>query len=421
MSDGTFEFVMPSLGADMESARLVEFLVEQAAQVHRGDLFASVETDKGVVDVEIFEDGIVEEFLVAPGDEAAVGQPLARLRRTGEPAGQAGAGDARASAEAADARDAEVAAGTPARDVSPGAAAAFVGVSSTAPGHVRAVPRARQLASELGIDLATVAATGAGGVVTSEDVERAAGGIRSGGAAGVAATGPIAAGRDEGRMRAAIAAAMGRSKREIPHYYLAHTIDLEPALARLERFNENRPVEERILPVALLVRAVAEALREFPEFCGWYRDDAFVPSVAIHVGLAVALRDGGLVNPAIRDADRGTLGDLFVRIRDLTERARNGQLRGSEFTDGAITVTSLGDRGVHALFPVIHPPQVAIVGFGVVAVRPWVVAGAVVPRRLVDVSLAADHRVSDGHRGGRFLRRVERVLQKIDPASDGSQ
>jgi pyruvate dehydrogenase E2 component (dihydrolipoamide acetyltransferase) len=212
-------------------------------------------------------------------------------------------------------------------------------------------------------------------------------------------------------MRAAIAAAMSRSKREIPHYYLSHTIDLEPALRWLEARNAEVPIAERVLPVALLVRAVARALREFPELCGFWQDGGFVPAPGIHVGLAVSLRDGGLVNPAIHHADQGSIEQLFERIRDVTRRARAGQLRSSEFSDAAITITSLGDQGVDVVLGVIHPPQVAIVGFGTVAPRPWVVDGRLEVRRVVTVSLSADHRVSDGHRGGRFVRLVEQHLR----------
>ena len=213
-------------------------------------------------------------------------------------------------------------------------------------------------------------------------------------------------------MRAAIGASMSRSKREIPHYYLRHTFDLEPALRWLEARNAEVSVSERVLPVALLVHAVARALREFPELCGWWRDEAFVPSPRIHVGLAVSLRDGGLVAPALHHADQGTLTELFAGIRDLTKRARANQLRSSEFSDAAITITSLGDQGVESLYGVIVPPQVAIVGFGSIVVRPWVVDGRIEARRVITMTLSADHRVSDGHRSGRFLRRVEQILQE---------
>jgi pyruvate dehydrogenase E2 component (dihydrolipoamide acetyltransferase) len=189
-----------------------------------------------------------------------------------------------------------------------------------------------------------------------------------------------------------------------------HTIDLEPALVWLEARNRERSITARLLPISLLVRAVALALVDHRELSGHVRDGAFVPGAGIHVGLAVSLREGGLVNPALHDADRGTLEELMARISEVTQRARNGGLRASELSEATITVTSLGERGVDRVLPIIHPPQVAIVGFGSIRVRPWINDDRVIPRRLIEASLAADHRVSDGHAGARFLAQIDRLL-----------
>jgi pyruvate dehydrogenase E2 component (dihydrolipoamide acetyltransferase) len=213
-------------------------------------------------------------------------------------------------------------------------------------------------------------------------------------------------------MRRAIAAAMARSKREIPHYYLATQIDLSRALRFLEAENARRGMTERILPAALLLRGVALALREVPELNGHFVDGALRPSAAVHLGVAIALRQGGLVAPAIRDVERRPLGELMAALRDLVQRARAGVLRSSELGDATLTVTNLGDLGVDSVFGVIHPPQVALVGFGRVRERPWAEAGVLGVRPVVDVTLAADHRASDGHRGGRFLAALERVLRQ---------
>jgi pyruvate dehydrogenase E2 component (dihydrolipoamide acetyltransferase) len=212
-------------------------------------------------------------------------------------------------------------------------------------------------------------------------------------------------------MRQSIAAAMARSKREVPHYYVAHTIDLHRALAWLAEENTRRPVTERLLYGVLLIRAVALALREVPELNAVWRGDRAEPSRAVHVGVAISLRGGGLVAPALHDADRPPLGDLMRALRDLVQRARSGGLRSSELSDATITVTSLGEQGVESVLGIVYPPQVAIVGFGRIVERPWVVDGAVVPRSVVTATLSADHRVSDGHRGGLFLAAVERLLQ----------
>ena len=204
---------------------------------------------------------------------------------------------------------------------------------------------------------------------------------------------------------------MERAHREIPQYALQHSIDLEPALQWLEAHNASRSILERMLPVTLHVRAVARALAKYPDLGGQYLDGRFEPAKGIHIGLAVSLRGGGLLNPTIRDADQGSLPELWSRIRGLTERTRKGGLRSSEMSDGALTITSLGDRGVDVVHGIIFPPQVALVGFGTVAQRPWVVNDQVAVRRVVEASLAADHRVTNGHLGARFLHRVGRCLQ----------
>jgi len=213
-------------------------------------------------------------------------------------------------------------------------------------------------------------------------------------------------------MRQTIAAAMTRSKREIPHYYLSTTIDMHRAMTWLAEENLKRPVTERLLYGVLLLKAVALGLREVPELNAVWDGNRAAPSEAIHVGVAIALRQGGLIAPALHDTDRQSLGELMGKFRDLVNRARAGSLRSSELADPTITVTSLGEQGVEAVYPIIYPPQVAIVGFGKVVERPWVVEGRVVARPVITATLSGDHRVSDGHRGGLFLAAVDRLLQE---------
>jgi len=274
--------------------------------------------------------------------------------------------------------------------------------------RVRVSPLARKLAEQLGIDPTTLRGTGAGGVVTRDDVERAAAARPAALAPSVPSARPSV---DLARMRHSIAAAMTRAKREIPHYYLAHTIDMGRAIAWLADENARRSVPDRLLYGVLLIKAVALALREVPELNARWQGDHAEPSERVNVGVAISLRGGGLVAPALHDTDRLSLGELMRALRDLTQRARSGGLRSSELSDPTITVTSLGERGVESAFGIIYPPQVAIVGFGTIVTRPWVVEGAVVARPLVTATLSADHRVSDGHRGGLLLTAVERLLQ----------
>ena len=213
-------------------------------------------------------------------------------------------------------------------------------------------------------------------------------------------------------MRRAIAAAMTRSKREIPHYYLTHEIDLQAAHDRVTAINAARMPDQRILVGALMIRAAVLALAKVPDLNGRYEADTFIPSLAVHCALAIAMRGGGLIAPAILNAQALTVDQTMDAMRDLVARTRSGRLRNSEITQGTITVSSLGETGVDALTGVIYPPQVALVGFGTPRLKPAVRDSAVQARVCVTATLAADHRVSDGRRGAQFLSEINRLLQE---------
>ena len=407
---------MPSLGADMDAGTIVEWRVGPGDTVHRGDIVAVVDTEKSTIEVEVFEDGVVEELVVEPGVEVPVGTVLARLAPLGaappapEPPPPA-APLAAAPVTAAPAppepprppshRRARTGRATR-RPVPPPAPAPGVGAG----GFVRASPRARREAEARGVDLAALTGSGPDGAVLVDDVLAARKAAPPSGDRHAAAP----PGDRQAAMRHAIGELMARSKREIPHYYLATTVDLSAALGWLAEANAARPVAERMLPAALLLKATAVAARENPAMNGFW-DEGFRPSPAVHLGVAVSLRSGGLVAPAIHDADGLALDDLMGALRDLVQRARTGGLRGSEMSDPTLTVTNLGDQGVEEVFGVIYPPQVALVGFGRITERPWASAGMLGVRPVVRATLAADHRVSDGHDGARFLAAMERLLQ----------
>jgi len=205
---------------------------------------------------------------------------------------------------------------------------------------------------------------------------------------------------------------MARSNREIPHFYLGSAIDMSRAVAWLAQTNEKRLLPERLIYGVLLIKAVALALREVPELNAVWSEDRPVLNPSVHVGVAISLRGGGLVAPAIHDTDRLSLDELMSSFRDLVQRARAGRLRSSELSDPTVTVTSLGEEGAETVFGLIYPPQVALVGFGRLTQRPWVADGEALLQAVVNASLAADHRVLDGHRGSLFLAAVDRFLQK---------
>jgi pyruvate dehydrogenase E2 component (dihydrolipoamide acetyltransferase) len=325
-----------------------------------------------------------------------VGTPLARLR---------GAGEVAAPAEEAPAEKAPAAEKAPPAEPPPPPTPLPVAPPPPprpAEAAARVSPAARRLAVERGIDPASLAGSGPGGAVVLADIE----------AAGRMGAKAKPRGIDLDAMRKAIAAAMSRSKREIPHYYLSHEVELGAATTWLAATNAAREPADRLLIGALLLKAVALALTRHKGFNGFYGAGGFTPSDAVHIGAAVAIRGGGLVAPAIHDTDKLSLDAIMAKMRDLVARVRAGTLRSSELADPTVTVSSLGERGVAGMFSIIYPPQVAIFGIGKVVERAWPVGGEIALRPVVTVTLAGDHRVSDGHRGALVLNEIDRLLQE---------
>lgn len=395
---------MPSLGADMEAGTLVEWLKQPGDTLARGDVIAVVETQKGAIEIEVFESGLLAEILVPVGQSVPVGTVIAMIAGDGAPATAKPAAKPIAAKAAA-----------------PEAPQVLPSTLPTQPtpfptGAIKASPAARTLAAKHGIDLAGVRGSGPEGAIVFVDVERIAQESKRPATSGSEPVEkpPARGGRgiDLGAMRIAIAAAMSRAKREIPHYYLNHTVDAGPAMEWLTETNAGRPPAQRLVFGVLMIKALALALHKAPEFNGIFRDGKFEPSRAIHVGVAIAIRGGGLAAPAIHDCDQLALNDLMARLRDLVGRVRAGRFRSSELTDATVTLTSLGERGVDAVTPVIYPPQVAILGAGTPTIRPWVVGDNVVARPVVHLSLAGDHRVSDGHGGAMLLSTIGQLLQQ---------
>jgi pyruvate dehydrogenase E2 component (dihydrolipoamide acetyltransferase) len=385
------DFLMPSLGADMDAGTLVEWLIKPGDTVHHGDVVAVVETDKGAIEIEIFEDGTVKSLDVPVGTKVPVGTVLARIDGAGkatEPEAKPSEAKPAAKAPLAPPKVPEKPVAKPAPPRSAGA--------------VRASPAARKRAQELGIDLAGVKGTGPDGAITFKDVEQAAPAKKAAPPTGI----------KQADMRKAIAAAMSRSNREIPHYYVSLDIEMAALTEWLTAENEKRSVVDRLLLLAPILKAVALALKQVPELNGQWTGETFTPIPDIHMGVAVALRGGGLIAPAIHDLEKLDLSAIMAKLRDVTNRVRKGGLRSSELSDPTFTVTSLGEDSADSVSPIIFPPQAAILGLGAMRQRPWVHEDGLVVRPIVTATLGADHRVSDGRTGGRFLHLLAELLQE---------
>lgn len=373
---------MPSLGATMESGTLLEWKVHPGDHVDRGDIVAVVDTEKAAIEIEIFDTGVIDEILVAEGEKVPVGTVLATVRAKGERASEEPV-----SASAPTRTPPAVCAPAPPPPV---AAASPEPVPSPAERRQRISPAARRRAHELSVDPSTITGSGPAGAVMLQDIE-------------AAALPKVPADKRRVQVMRALGAAMAQSKREIPHYYLASEIDVGRAQDWLAAENARRPVVQRLLFAALLYKAVALSLKQVPVLNGYYKDGEFTAATAVHLGIGISLRHGGTVSPAVHDADRLSLGELMAALSDLVRRTRAGTLRGSEISDSTVTVTSLGDTGADTVLGVIYPPQVALIGFAAIRLRPWIVDGSVTARPIITASLSADHRASEGRQGARFL------------------
>lgn len=464
------EFRMPSLGADMDVGTIVEWLVQPGDPVTRGQIVAVVDTAKAAIEIEAFTDGVLQEILVGPGVAVPVGTPLALIGAPGEtsrvpePGGPPGAASqppvARPLAEAPAGpratppvrhlaqqlgvaleevegsgpgghvthddvvRTAErrppppVPAPTPTARPAP-AGAAPASAASPAPDRPRVTPRARRLALERGIDLAAVAGSGAHGAVLAADVEGAA--AREAAGPPSPATGepapptgpsiPAPPTDRKGAMRSAIASLMARSAREIPHYHVTQTMNLGPALTWLRSHNAELPARRRLVPAVLFLRATTIAAQAVPDLNGHWVDGALQRAPQVDLGVAIALRGGGLVTPAIPDAGALGIDELMAGLSDLVSRARRGSLRQVEMAGATITVSALGESGPDALYGVIFPPQVALVGVGGIVDRPWAIDGMLTVRPTTTIALAADHRASDGRTASAFLAAFAHALE----------
>lgn len=427
------EFRMPSLGADMEAGTLVEWMKQPGDRLQRGDAIAAVETQKGAIEIQTYEAGVLERILVGIGERVPVGAALAIIRGEGEGEGEAAIEPATLASPPAAAAPKAPPVASPIKPKPPSGVTSLpmpAQAATPAPTGARISPAALRRAQELGLDLAALRPA-ADGVIGLREVEAARAppiAAQVAGAAATAAEAPVAPGPssaipqpptsaaakpglDLDEMRKAIAAAMARSWREIPHYFVSSTLDLTPMLAWLERNNAQRPVPDRLHYAAPLIKAVALALKAVPVLNGHHGEHGFEPATSVHLGIAVAMRGGGLIAPAILDADTLALADVMAALNDLVARVRGGRLRSGEMTASTATLTNLGEGTADAVQPVIYPPQVAIIGCGQIIERAWARDGALSARRTMIVSVGGDHRVSDGRSAAKFLARLDDLLQ----------
>jgi pyruvate dehydrogenase E2 component (dihydrolipoamide acetyltransferase) len=422
------EFLMPSLGADMEDGTLVEWRKKIGDTVKRGDIIAEVETQKGLIEIELFDEGVIEKLLIKEGEKVPVGTPMALINPDG-------AGVETKKVTASKKKEVEL---HPIEEK----AEPQVMEKLTKDIRIKATPIAKKIAEDKGIDLSQITGSGEKGAITKDDVENA---IVQKGEISKTEKGekpveklvevepektgtqpseaelykkekqPVEVKKERSVnpaevIRSAVAAAMSKSNREIPHYYLEKRIDMSKALAWMKETNRERPIQKRLLPAALFIKAVASSLDEVPELNAIWENGLQLKN-EINIGFVISLRTGGIIVPAILQADAKSVDEIMDALNDVIPRARALKLRSSELSDSTITITNIGEGSADKVFGVIYPPQVAIVGFGNITEQAFAENGMLGIRPVVDVTLAGDHRATDGITGSRFLASLNKYLQ----------
>ncbi|ROV58060.1 2-oxo acid dehydrogenase subunit E2 [Vibrio ponticus] len=416
---------MPALGADMQNGTLLKWQIKPGERVTKGDTLAVIETSKGAIDMESYHSGTITELLVEPEINLPVGSVIARIKSDSIT-------NPNVSSKTTVDNEFELPPYIPPKKrletpqqiptnysdlTTPDQIKPDPLPNLTSNQRVFASPVARKNAHLLGLKLSNIKGSGPQGAILLRDVptqtspEKSPSDVSR--AAAKQMTSPsVPSSKDETTsMRHAISNAMTRSKQQIPHYYLSLEIDLTKAEHWLSEQNQQREPEQRLLLPALLLSAIARQLISYPQLNGFYRDNQFTPAQQINIANTISLRQGGIVTPAILNTDKLTLDQTMHALRDLATRSRHGRLRSSEVSQGTITVSSIGERGADSIIGVIYPPQVAIIGLGQLRQTPVVSNGAIMIGKVMTVTLAADHRVSDGITGARFLHELAKQLQ----------
>jgi len=415
---------MPKLGFDMAEGTLVRWVVPEGGEVAKGNVLAEIETDKATVEVESSFTGVVLRHLVQQGTPVPVGDPIAVVGEAGEEVDLASLGVGEEAAPAPATEQPEIAAkettAAPATEEAEPEAEEIPGL----PDGVRASPLARRMAEDLGIDLRKIKGSGPQGRIIKQDIEEYKK-QPAPAAAPVSAPSPAVASQpvfstvgspppDETvpltRLRAAIGRRMVEAKVEVPHFYVTHDYDMAPVMEMRKQINALLPDGEKLSVNDFVVKAVALALRQFPNLNASLGDGAIIRHGQVNVGVAVAV-EGGLLTVVCRDADRKPLRQISLEVGSMAIKARDGKVRPDDIEGSTFSISNLGMFDVESFTAIINPPEAAILAVGSAREVPVVVDGEIKPGIRMKATLSVDHRVSDGAEGARFLQALELYLQ----------
>ena len=387
------EVTMPSMGADMTEGTIVKWLKNEGDEVKRGDKLAEIETDKTVVEMECYNDGILKKIIVQEGQAVPVGDLIAYIGDAGDevPDGSSNVNNNTAPESTNSIEIVENQTPNPSPNI----------------GKVKASPIAKKLATELGVDLTSINGSGPGGRITREDVEEASKGSASGDS--------IQGSEDSNSvpltpMRKAIAGVVSKSKSEIPHFYISNSADMSKVIKMRSEFNEKNNVKVSVNDIVLF--AVTQALKKFPKFNSSFNDGNLIEHKNINVGMAIAL-PVGLIVPAVLGCEDKSLTEISDSAKDLASRAKgSGSPLTQEENNGAtFSVSNLGMFDIDEFVAIIVPPQSAILSVGKANDEVIVKEGNMVISKIMKMTLSVDHRVNDGAEAAMFLGELKEILE----------
>ncbi|MBA6297459.1 dihydrolipoamide acetyltransferase family protein [Colwellia sp. MB02u-9] len=426
----SIDITMPSLGADMSEGMLVEWLIKVGDKVKHGDIIAVLETQKGAIDMEAYHDGIITQLLVQPVNTVPVGSVLARIdieeKSLNESKNQNTSTEdiikepiaiEELTTEEIITEKTTPEQTTPEKVIEEPVLLSVEALTekpqkktteklniNTKTNRVLASPIVRKIAKAQQLDLSRIKGSGPNGGIILKDIAQIAPKTR------------LTEGEPLANMRNAIAAAMTKSKQEIPHFYLSVDLPINKAQQWLQQANKDKTPQTHILLIALVLKAVAISLQKYPQLNGFYQQGHFEPASEINIANVISLRGGGVVVPALRHVEQLSVPDIMSALRDITRRSRaierGERLRSSELMGATITITNMGERGVDQVFGIIYPPQVAIIGVGKVKKVPQVCDEKIDIGEQITLCLSADHRVVDGMLAAKFLNSLAKNLQK---------
>ncbi|MBU8828743.1 dihydrolipoamide acetyltransferase family protein [Mycolicibacterium goodii] len=383
---------MPRLSDTMEEGVILTWLKKIGDPVKRGEVLAEIETDKAVMELECYDDGVLERLLVGEGDRVVVGVPIAVI------------GDGSAVSTEIPAPQ-----GTPGTAPSAPAPSAPRPTITERPDRLKASPLARKIAADKGVDLNSVTGTGPGGRIIRKDVESVP--------ATTPMMNPTLTDSDSEAvalttLQRVAAKRLTESKQTAPHFYLTAAADVTELLAFRETVNDSLRAAggPKVSVNDFVVRAAAVALRRHPAVNVSFGGDVLYQHRSVHIGVAVAV-DAGLVVPVVRDADRKAISQIATDTKELASRARTGKLRPDEMSGGTFTISNLGMYGIEQFAAVINPPEAAILAVGAASEELRLTEGEVVARKILRLTLSADHRAIDGSTGAQFLRDLTALLE----------